>query len=143
MAKLKCKGTALQQKIATVFVAVAQIISLDKDEMASETYESDTLDNADAGIPYDATGRSEGGNLSGELFLDPALAGHKVLTALIAYPQEEDWKLIFTNAVEWPFKGAGFGMGATVALNDGLKAAFTIKLSKLPTFPDVTSTSAA
>ena len=143
MAKLKCKGTVLQQEVASVFVPIAQVISLDKDEMTSETYESDTLDNADAGIPYSETGRSEGGNLSGELFLDPALAGHKILTGLIAYPQQENWKLIFTNATEWPFVGAGFGMGATVALNDGLKAPFTIKLSKLPTFPDVTSTSAA
>lgn len=144
MAKIKCKGTALQQTISSTFVAVAQIVSLDKDNMESETYEADTLDNTDAGIPYAQTGRSEGGSLSGELFFDPALAGHQRLTALLTYPQEEAWKLIFADAglTEWPFTGAGFGLGVAVALNDGLKAPFSIKLSKLPTFPSITSTSA-
>jgi hypothetical protein len=137
MAKVKCKGTALQQQIGTVYTTVAQVISLDKDEMVSETYESDTLDNTNAGIPYDSTGRSEGGSLSGELFFDPALAGHKALLELVTTPADEAWKLIFadTGLTEWTFTGAGFGMGVTVALNDGLKSGFSIKLDGLPTFP--------
>jgi len=63
-------------------------VDLDKDEMASETYEADTLDNTDAGIPHMPTGRTEGGSLSGEMFFDPALAGHQKLTALLMYPWE-------------------------------------------------------
>lgn len=137
MAKVKCKGTALQQEIASTYTAVAQIISLDGPEMESETYESDTLDNSDAGIPYDETGRTEGGSLSGELFYDPALDGHTDLLALLTTPQGENWKIIFadTGTSEWTFAGAGFSFSPTVALNDGLKANFSIKLDKIPTFP--------
>lgn len=137
MAKVICKGTALEQTVSAAFVAVAQVISLDGPGMESETFESDTLDNTDAGIPYTSTGRTEGGSLSGELFLDPALAGHNNLQYLLDNPGDEAWKLIFadTGTTEWPFTGAGFSLNPTVALNDGLKAGFDIKLSKLPTFP--------
>lgn len=137
MAQLKCKGTALQQELATVFTAVAQIISMDGPEQEAETYEADTLDNASAGIPYKPTGRTEGGSLSGEMFLDPALAGHTHFMALLTTPQSENYKLVFANAVatEWPFAGAGFSISPTVALADGLKASFNIKLDGMVTLP--------
>jgi hypothetical protein len=137
MSKIKCKGTALKQQISAAYVAVAQVISLELPDMESETYESDTLDNTDAGIPYSQTGRSEGGSCSGELFYDPALTGHKNLLELITTPAEENWQILFadTGASTWTFVGAGFGFGGTVALNDGLKGKFSIKLSKVPTFP--------
>lgn len=135
MSKLKCKGTILQQQLATTYTAVAQIISLDLPDMESETYEADTLDNTDAGIPYESTGRTEPGSLSGELFYDPALAGHQALLALLTTPADELWKIIFVDTEEWTFTGAGFSFGGTVALNDGLKGSFGIKLDGLPTFP--------
>jgi hypothetical protein len=37
-------------------------------------------------------------------------------------------------ATEWDFSGAGFSLSPAVALNDGLKASFSIKLSGLPAF---------
>lgn len=138
MAKLKCKGTALQQLIGTVYTAVAQVISITGPTMESQTYEADTLDNASAGIPYESTGRTEGGSLSGEMFFDPALAGHQELLDLLETPADESWKLVYANTLpsEWSFTGAGFGFtGPTVALADGLKASFTIKLDGLPSFP--------
>lgn len=137
MARIKCKGTALKQSIASVYTSVAQIIEFKLPSMKSETYEADTLDNTDAGIPYDPTGRTEGGELSGSLFLDPKLAGHKSLLALMTTPASQAWKIVFADAsaTEWSFTGAGFGLGGTVSLKDGLKADFSIKLSGLPTFP--------
>jgi len=135
MSKLKCKGTALQQEIATVYTAVAQVISMKLPDMASETYESDTLDNSDAGIPYDPTGRTEGGSLGAELFYDPGLSGHQDLLALLTTPADQNWKLVFSDSSEWAFVGAGISFGGTVALNDGLKGSIEIKLDKLPTFP--------
>ena len=103
----------------------------------SETFEADTLDNTDAGILYGQTGRSEGGSCSGELFYDPALDSHKDLLELIRVPAEETWKITFadTGASTWTFTGAGFSFGGTVALNDGLKGSFSIKLSGIPTYP--------
>lgn len=137
MAIVKCKGTTLQQKLSSVYTTVAQIISMDLPEAQSETFEADYLDNASAGIPYEPTGRTEGGSCSGELFYDPALAGHKALTELLRVPQAEDWKIVFadTGASSWTFAGAGFSFGGTVALNDGLKGSFSIKLNGIPTYP--------
>ncbi len=137
MTKIICKGTVLQQTVASTLTAVAQIISLDGPGMESETFEADTLDNSDAGIPYQTTGRTEGGSVSGELFLDPALQNHNNLQYLLDNPGDEAWNIIFADAgvTEWPFTGAGFSLSPAVALNDGLKASFGIKLSKLPTFP--------
>lgn len=137
MAKIKCKGTVLKQQLGSTLTAVAQVISLSWSGAESQTYEADTLDNASAGIPYETTGRTEGGSLSGELFLDPALSGHQALLALLTTPADESWSLTFADVAptSWTFTGAGFGMGATVALADGLKADFSIKIDGLPTFP--------
>lgn len=140
MAIVVCKGTKLQHSISSVLTDLAQIIGMDLPEAETETFESDTLDNSDAGIPYTPTGRSEGGSMSCELFLDPALAGHQELTDDIADPANrlpKDMKIIFANAgaTEWPFSAAGVGLGGTVALADGLKANASFKLSKIPTYP--------
>lgn len=137
MSKIKCKGTALAQKISSAYVTVAQVISLELPTVESETFEADTLDNTDAGIPYQATGRTEGGSCSGELFYDPTLDSHQNLLELLREPQAEDWQITFADASEstWTFAGAGFSFGGTVALNDGLKGTFSIKLDGIPTFP--------
>lgn len=138
MAMLKSKGTALSVSIASVYTAVAQIIDMDKDAMTSETFDADTVDNADAGIPYLPTGRTEGGSVSGNLFLDPALSIHKTLLGFLETPAVQAWKLTFSDAAAtaWLFNGAGFELsGPKIALNDGVKAGFSIKLDKLPTFP--------
>ncbi len=134
MAKLISKGTAIQQTISAAFVTIAQVISTDGPGLESETFECDTLDNTDAGIPYAPTGRSEGGSFSGEMFFDPALTGHQNLTELIRLPQAEAWNLKFSDDSDWAFAGAGFSLSPTTALNDGLKASFGIKLSGIPTF---------
>ena len=137
MAKVISKGTAIQQTISAAFVTVAQVISLDGPDCESETFEADTLDNTNAGIPYKPTGRTEGGSLSGDLFYDPALDSHKDLLELLRLPAEESWKIVFadTGASVWTFAGAGLSFSPTVALNDGLKANFAIKLDGIPTYP--------
>lgn len=135
MAFLKGKGTLLKQNLGSL-TTVAQIFSISWTGMQSETYESDTLDNASEGIPYAATGRTEYGTVSGELFLDPAIAGHKALVALLETPADEGWSLTFPDNTAWAFTGAGFGLdGPRVVLNDGIKAGFSIKVDDAPTFP--------
>jgi hypothetical protein len=137
MSKIKCKGTSLKQEVGTVYTAIAQVISLELPQMESETFEADTLDNTSAGVPYAPTGRTEGGSVSGEMFFDPALAGHQALLDLLTTPAAQDWQIVFADQAltTWPFAGAGFSFGGTVALNDGLKGSFSIKLDGLPTFP--------
>lgn len=137
MAFVKCKGSVLQREISSVYTAVAQVISIDLPKMASETFEADTLDNANAGIPHKTTGRTEGDSLGFELFYDPALTGHKGMLALLTTPAPQNWRVVFadTGASTWTFTGAGFTFGGKVDLKDGLKAQCSIKLDGLPTFP--------
>lgn len=137
MAKIKTKGTKLQQDIATVFTDIAQVISLDLPEAENETYDADTLDNANAGILKEPTFRTEPGSASAELFFDPALVGHQNLTALLTTPVKENWKIIFADAgaTVWAFTTAGISLGGTVALNDGLKATLGLTLADLVTYP--------
>lgn len=135
MAKLKGKGTKLQQFIATVFVDIAQVLSIDLSGAGVETFESDTLDNAATGIPYDLTGRAEGGTVSMELFYDPSLAGHQTLTDNITTPAKVDYKVIYADTKEEPFSGMITDRGVRVALNDGLKSTMQFKVDKLATFP--------
>lgn len=136
MSKIKSKGTALQLSVASVYTTVAQVVSLDGPSMESETYESDTLDNTSAGIPYSPTGRTEGGSVSGELFFDPVLSIHLSMLALLTTPTTAAWKMLFADSAttDWTFSGAGLQFGPKVALGDGLKASFSIKLDGMPTF---------
>lgn len=135
MSFVKCKGTALQAEVATVLTDVAQIISFDGPGEEPETTEFDTLDNPDRGIPYEATGRSEGGTVDGELFLDPALASHKNLLDKLEAPAVEDYKVIYADTTEWAFEGIFTNLRPSVELSRGLQASFSIKVNKTPTYP--------
>ena len=137
MAIVKCKGTVLQQEISSAFTAVAQVTSLDHSGTESETFESTSLDTSGAGKTYSQTGYTEPGTLSGELFYDPALAGHQAMTDLLTTPADQNWKVIFadTATTEYPFTGAGIGFDFTVDMSDGLKASFSVQLDGLGTWP--------
>ena len=132
MAVIKSKGTALQQYISNTYVAVAQMIDIDGPDMASEEFEADTLDNASSGITYAPTGRTEFGNVSGNLFFDPALAGHQAILALLTTPALQNWKLSFPTtptATLWSFSGSSVKLKPTASLKEGLKASIGIKVN--------------
>lgn len=137
MTKIICKGTKFQIAVADVLTDIAQVISIELPEAQSETFESDTLDNELAGIPYDPTGRTEGGSASMELFLDPTLSSHQTITGLLVEPELTDCAIVFADlgATTWGFVGAGFSLGGTVALKDGLKGKAAVKLSRIPDYP--------
>lgn len=136
MAKVKCKGTVLQQEISSVFTAVAQVISIDIGETKTETWDSTSLDTSGAGKTKGQTGYAEPGDVSFEIFFDPALAGHQAITDLVTTPAENNWKVIFadTGSTELPFASAGVGFGATVDMGDGLKASVSLETTGLPTY---------
>ncbi len=137
MAVIKSKGTVLQLEISEVYTAVAGILDLSWGGAKATAFAHDTLDNANAEIPKMETGSTECGEISGNLFFDPVLAVHEALLDLLDTPDVYDWKLIFADdaSTEWPFSSAGFGLGLTIALNDGVKAPFSIELAGLPDFP--------
>lgn len=141
--KLRCKGTVLSLGVAGASAAIAQVISFELPEVETETFEADTLDNADPGIPYKPTGRVEGGSISGELFLDYAI--HTCFTSWLASPPDfensdpaGEGSVAFVNSTGMSFNFAGLSLGGTVALKDGLKGKFSAKLDGIPTY-DTTS----
>lgn len=128
------KGTLLKQDLASTLTTVAQVTSLSVDGSESETFDSTTLDQTSAFKTYKPTGYTEPGTVSGELFYDPALAGHKALLALLAAPADESWSITWsdTGATAQAFTGAGFSFGAAAAMGDGLKGTFSIKIDGSP-----------
>lgn len=134
MSKVVCKGTVLQQDIASVYTALAQLISIEGPGPEVETFDATALDSG-VGKEFDVTGYVDGGELSFDLFFDPALGGHQNLTDLLTTPVVENWKEIFSDATAWPFSGILTGLSPTTDMGDALKASCAIKLDGLVTYP--------
>ena len=146
MALVVSKGTVLKQYTGGVFVAVAQLKSIGFDGAESETFESTTLDSG-IGKTYTPTGYTEGGSFSATAFYDPALAGHKALTALMNDPRvvispatawvPQNWKVVFadTALTEMTFSTANAGATIKVDPASGLMLDFKGKITGLLNFP--------
>lgn len=141
MAIIIGKGSVFDVEVASTLTAIAQLISIDLPEHEAETFEADTLDNSNPGIPYKATGRVEGGSVGLEGFLDPALSSFQILTDLLNTPilvaagDAAQIQFADSGTTQWDFVMAGLSMGGTIALNDGVKFNCTIKLDGSITFP--------
>lgn len=136
MAIVICKGTVYKQTISASLTAVAQVISLDESGCAAETFDSTTLDGG-VHKTYAHTGYSEPGELSGELFYDPALSGHKFFATLITTPVTNAQQIVFadTGVTTKSFTGVGMEWGYTVDMGNGLKAKFKTKITGNPGWP--------
>lgn len=137
MAKVRTKGTIIKQTISSVLTAVAQVISIEHSGAKVETYDATTLDTSGAGREKKATGYADGGNISMELFLDPALSGHQAITDDITTPTERAWQITFADSstTTMNFTVAGTGFGFSVQQADGLKANVDLELNQLATYP--------
>lgn len=141
MAIIRGKGSVFEVEVASTLTAIAQLMSIDLPEHEAENFESDTLDNADEGIPYTATGRVEGGSVGLEGFLDPALSSFQILTDLLNTPvltsTGDGGNITFadTAGTDWPFLIASISLGGSIALNDGVKFTSSIKLNGTISFP--------
>jgi hypothetical protein len=136
VAKIKVKGTIIKQTISSTLTAVAQITEFNHSGAESETFDATTLDTSGAGKEYSQTGYAEGGSFGFNMFYDPALAGHKAITALVTTPASCIWNITFadTAPTTCAFTSAGIGFGLTGAMNDGLKADVNLKLTGLFTY---------
>jgi hypothetical protein len=136
LAIVKCKGTKLQHTVAASLVDIAQLLSIEHSGSGSETFESTTLDGSTYKT-FAPTGYSNPGEVSAELFYDPALSGHQTITDLIATPATNAMKLIYadTAATNQSFTSAGVQFGATVDMGDGLKGNVTYTVTGDPGWP--------
>ena len=134
MAKLKGKGSVVQQTIAAVLTDIAQILSIDISGEASEDYDSTTLDG---GVykTKDFTGYAEGGTVKIELFFDPALAGHVNLVTNMSVPASVVYKVKYSDAgpSSLTYTAAGTSLDQKIVQNDGVKATFTMNRTGQPT----------
>lgn len=138
MAKIPGKGAVFELEVSTVLTAIAQLISIDLPEHEAETYEADTLDNTNPGIPHKPTGRVEGGSVGIEGFLDPVGSSFQVVTDRLNDPDApEGGAITFADAATttWTFETAGTTLGGSVVLNDGVKFNASFKLDGSITFP--------
>lgn len=131
------KGTVLSHTVATAYVVIVQVRSVDLPEPAIETFEADFLDNVASGIPYQMTGRIEGGSLGFELWYDESLASHGALTALFVATSTTLLAASLLgfqvsmpgNKGQWSFLAPGLAIGGSVPLADGITASATAKVS--------------
>jgi len=125
------KGTVIKMALTTTLVEVAQVLDGSLSGAESETYDSTTLDGG-VGKTYAATGYAEGGTFDMTLFYDASLAGHQTITDNITAPADSYWGITWTgNTTEATFTGAGVGFGADIAMDDGVKANVSVKLTGL------------
>ncbi len=144
MAKLKVKGTVIEQASGTTYTAVAQVTGFNISGIETETFDSRTLDGT-PGVEYDPTGFVEGGSVTFDLLYDPALAGHQTITDLAVaahllttgLPNDVNWKVKFANtsSTELTFVSAGIGVDITGDASDGLRASITLKCDGCPVLP--------
>lgn len=134
MAKVKSKGIIVQHTISASLTAIAQLTSVELSGAESETFDSTTLDG---GVykTYDPTGYSEPGELSVEMFYDPALAGHQFITDMMDAPADNAMKIIFPDTTEQSFTVSGYGVEDSAAMDDGLKRSVTYKIDGDPGWP--------
>jgi hypothetical protein len=128
MAIMRGKGTTFSIDVGAGLAAVSQVISITQPEGQNETFEADYLDNPNAAIPHKSTGRSEGGNAGGEVWLDNT--SHAGMMTLIKTPDTDGFScsIGFVTGT-WTFTGAGLSFGGgSVALSDGVKSNFSVKL---------------
>ncbi len=140
MALIKSKGTVLNLGIAGLSSPIGQMLSIDLPQMEVETFEADTLDNINDGIPYKASGRIEGGSVGGELFLDPTVSQTAIVGFLTSGADNIDPAATANTAsvvlgdgsTTCTFNTAGMSYGGTVALNEAVKGNFSAKLDGIP-----------
>ena len=143
--KHPCKGTVLKLGTGGIEVPVAQLFELDVGAQTPESFEADDFDNASAGIPFLPTGRTEQGDITGNLFYNRSL--HAAIAVFSQSPgtyTQVDSSTTITGRVEIPdgqstpftFTAATVGIGPwPFRLNDGLKMGLTIKTSGLVNIP--------
>lgn len=142
--KYPCKGTIFQAVAAGgVLAPVAQVISLDIDPAETETFEDRDLSQTGASITDNPTGYSTPGGVSGELWFDPALAPHMAFSDAISDPVLAvgetalmEGAIVFPTVIgaTWPFESNGISFGLGFAMNEGIKAKFSMKFRTLMTY---------
>ena len=137
MAKMTSKGTRLQKSIASTFTTIAYVRSTNGPGPETQFFDGTDL-NSEHLEDGEPTGQSAPGEVSGELFYDPANAQVQSMLDEIDDPAtngKSSWKIIWPNDDETAFTGTVRTVNPKASVGEALLADFTIKLSAMATFP--------
>lgn len=141
------KGLKLRITIAGVLTVVGSVENAKLPSTTPDTYRCKDMDDDNSTLH--AAGSSEGGQVGGTLFYDPADSVHQRLVALVHSPdyttaglKAEDrkinWDFQFNQYATpklWPFIGVATKFDIAAAVASPLKADFTIEVEKSTAFP--------
>lgn len=134
MAKLRGKGTVLQQTISAVLTDVANVTDVDLSGEGTDDFDTTDLSTS-VWETKDLTGYAQGGTVKVGLFFDPALAGHVTIVALISTPATCIWKLKYSDAgpSSLTFTSAGVQLDQKIVMKDAVKGTVTLNRTGAPT----------
>ena len=134
MGKQTSTKTQLQLDIASVYTKVAYVTDIDGPDPEGQFWDATDLDSdfIEDGEP---TGQLTPGNLSGEVFYDPAETTHKAFITRMLAQTKSNWKIVYPDSSETAAVGTPKKFTPKAAKGDGLKASFEIKLSAIPVYP--------
>ena len=134
--KVPGKGTLLKVEIGGAMVTIGQVMSIECPNQKMETVETDELGNTDAGIPKTATGRTDRGEISAEVWFDPSLSNHAAIVTWLGQtpPEEKDVSVTFKTSTPivytWSDCPGGELSGPKVSVNEPIKATIKIVCNK-------------
>lgn len=122
-------GTVLKVTISAVLTAIGQVLSLDGPSTEVETVETTHLTSGQ--WRRFRPNLTDGGEVSGEVELDPGGTTHAFLLGLLGTPATPVWNMVFVDGTATVFSFAGIltkfaPTGIEVGAN--LTASFTIKV---------------
>jgi hypothetical protein len=126
------KGTQLKHGVASVYTAIAQVVSLDGPSAEVGTRETTHLTSTAKTYAHTIL---DSGEVSGQLEFDPKGTSHAILLGLLSTPLSDvQWQMLFADATNGPSTATFVGVltkfaptGIEVEAN--LLADFTIKIS--------------
>jgi hypothetical protein len=141
------KGLKLRITIATVLTVVGSVENAKLPSSTPDIIRCKDLDDDNSRLH--AAGSTEGGQVGGSLFYDPADTVHQRLVALVHSPdytttglKPEDRKIAwdfqfnqYTTPKLWAFTGVATKFDITAAVAAPLKADFTIEVEKSTAWP--------
>lgn len=112
MARIKTKGTAVQQTISAALTTIGQCISFNEGRSSNQVEPTPTFDDA-IGITKSNTGYVDTDDLSLEVYFDKGLANHEFITDTIqlgaaSFPNAG--KLVGSDSTEDTWSAVGFSI---------------------------------
>jgi hypothetical protein len=123
MAFVPTKGTLLQVAIASVMTTIAQCIGIDGLGGELQVVEIKTLDQAAAGIRKKSSGYVNYSDITFDLYWDPVLSTHQLLTDRLTEPlppdEDDDFQIVAADEAQTEYQFSGGVKSVSIAVDSG------------------------